>query len=203
MPMLKALAERAGGFGAIERVAVTVGPGSFTGVRVGLAAARGLGLALGRPVAGASSLLVLAHRADGLLFNGRLGVVRQEAVLAAAIDARNGDVYLQVFGENVAEPLTEPALLTAANATRLLLERCDGQRVIAIGSGAHLIAQAPAAARLQLEVCLTTLQPHARQLAQLAPALSVAEPARPLYLRPPDAKPQGDKSLPRASAASP
>ncbi len=90
-----AVAEADGGFEAIDRIGVTVGPGSFTGLRVGLAFAQGLGAALDRPVVGISTLMALARSAD----NG-------QGATAAVIDARRGQVYLQTFvdGSAASEP---------------------------------------------------------------------------------------------------
>jgi tRNA threonylcarbamoyladenosine biosynthesis protein TsaB len=197
MPMLEALSARVGGLDAVHRIAVTIGPGSFTGVRVGLAAARGLGLALNRPVVGTSTLAVIAHRADTLFAGGRLGVKRDGAEVAVALDARQGQVFLQRFGASVAEPLGVPALLSVeAAVTELCAAAAAGARIIAIGSGAPLLA---AGAGDVITVALPNLQPHARHLAQLAPALSSGS-AEPLYLRAPDARPQSSAALPRTGA---
>src|SRR5262245_18218484 len=85
MPMIGEVMQEAGlAFADLERIAVTVGPGTFTGVRGGVAAARGLALASGLPMVAATSLAVMAHRAETLLGprDGRL--------LAVAVDARRG-----------------------------------------------------------------------------------------------------------------
>src|SRR5262249_35393877 len=76
-------------FGEIDRIAVTIGPGSFTGVRVGIAAARGLALAAGKPAIGLTTLAAFTapHVAGG--FSG---------TVVPVIDARHGQVYMQVFG---------------------------------------------------------------------------------------------------------
>jgi len=90
MPLIARVMDAAGiEFLALDRIAVTVGPGSFTGLRVGIAAARGIALAAGRPAVGISTLSAYAapHIAGG----------RADRVVAA-IDARNDQVYLQVFG---------------------------------------------------------------------------------------------------------
>ena len=93
MPMIEAVMAKAGAsYAALDRVAVTVGPGSFTGVRVGLAAARGLGLAAHKPVIGVMTTEVLAaavaeaERKDGVH-------------ILAAIDTKRGDLYVQQFDE--------------------------------------------------------------------------------------------------------
>ena len=93
MPMMAEVMEEAGlAFSDLGRIAVTVGPGSFTGVRVGVAAARGLALASGIATVGATSLAVMARQADE-----RLGEARGGRLLAVAVDARRGSVYLQLF----------------------------------------------------------------------------------------------------------
>jgi len=80
----------------LSRIGVTTGPGSFTGLRIGLSAARGLGLALGIPVLGVPSLLAIS-----------LGATGETAVL---LDARRDEAYFQLF-TGPAAPLSEPALL--------------------------------------------------------------------------------------------
>jgi tRNA threonylcarbamoyladenosine biosynthesis protein TsaB len=190
MPMIGEVMAAAGlGFPDLDRIAVTVGPGTFTGVRAGVAAARGLGLAAGLPVAGATSLAVMAHRADE-----HLGSARAGRLLAVAVDARRGMVYFQAFP---ADPEgAEPAVLLAAgDAARLIGDRA----AILVGSGAAAVADAVRAAGGQAEAAFPDLQPHAAWLALMAPGLVPARPLMPLYLRPPDARPQDDKSLPRAA----
>jgi tRNA threonylcarbamoyladenosine biosynthesis protein TsaB len=93
----------------LTRIAVTTGPGSFTGVRIGLSAARGLGLALGIPVIGVPSLLALS-----LLANGPATVI---------VDARRGEAYLQRF-EAAGVPIAPPSLVSASEArSRAAAER--------------------------------------------------------------------------------
>ena len=77
-----------GGLASLDRIAVTTGPGSFTGIRVSLALARAMGMALGVPVVGVSTLAAFAAP---LLSNPR------EGIIAAAIDARHGSAYFQLF----------------------------------------------------------------------------------------------------------
>ena len=107
-----------GGVASIERIGVTIGPGSFTGIRVGLAFARAMGLALGIPVVGISTLAAFAAP---LLSAPRPGVI------AAAIDARHGSAYFQLF-DGSGRPLGPP--------------RCDSLRecVRGIGAGPALLA---------------------------------------------------------------
>ncbi len=97
MPMIVAVMAKANvAYVDLDRIAVTVGPGSFTGVRVGLAAARGLGLAAGKPVIGVMTTEALA------------GAVPQEerkagTQILAAVDTKRGDLYVQIFDAKLAE----------------------------------------------------------------------------------------------------
>jgi tRNA threonylcarbamoyladenosine biosynthesis protein TsaB len=190
MPMIAEVMEETGlAFSDLARIAVTVGPGTFTGVRGGVAAARGLALASGLPVVGATSLAVMAHGAEALLGP------RDEKLLAVAVDARRGMVYLQLFAD--AQDRTSQPLLLAPDEVAPLV---GARPVIVVGSGAKVVAGAIGAAGGKAEARLPDLQPHARSLALLAADLIPVSPLRPLYLRPPDVKPQADKSLSRAVA---
>ena len=189
MPMIAEVMAEAGlTFADIDRIAVTTGPGSFTGVRVGIAAARGLALASGRPVVAATSLAVMAQQAAALLDQGRTA-----RLLAVALDARRGMVFLQLF--DVANSELGPPVLLAPEDVPALVE---GRAVVVVGSAAGAVAEAINAAGGNAEATLPDLQPHARALAQMADRLAPVSPLRPLYLRPPDVKPQADKSLARA-----
>jgi len=190
MPMIAEVMAAAGlAFSDLDRIAATVGPGTFTGVRAGVAAARGLALASGVPVAGATSLAVMAHRADASLGAGRAG-----RLLAVAVDARRGMVYIQVFPR---DPIgAAPAALLAPEAAARLIG--NGPAIV-VGSGAEAVALAVRAAGGEAEAALPDLQPNAASLALMAPGLAPAEPFAPLYLRPPDVRPQNDKSLPRVA----
>jgi len=190
MPMIASVMQAAGlAFADLDRIAVTRGPGSFTGVRVGVAAARGLALAASLPVVATTSLHLMALRADRLLGE------RPQSVIVAAADARRGGLYLQAFTAGACDELSPPEVLSPAEAAH----RVAGYDAIAVGSGADTLARAAAAGGAgRVEARLAGLQPHAGDLVVLAPALAPAEPVMPLYLRSPDAKPQADAALPRA-----
>jgi tRNA threonylcarbamoyladenosine biosynthesis protein TsaB len=162
----RVMAEAELAFDRIERIGVTVGPGSFTGLRVGLAFGKGLGAALGVPVAGVGVLEALAAEAEGLVF--------------AAVDARRDQVYLQGFDDG--RPLMAPDALELGTAAARLAEIAAGRPFALVGSGAPLFADLAPAARV-----LTPAGADARQVARLAAARPPAPP-RPLYLRAPDAR---------------
>lgn len=166
-PMAQAVMADAGlAFGRLDRIAVTVGPGSFTGLRVGIAFAKGLALALSKPAVGIGTLEALAAEADGLVF--------------PAIDARRGQLYLQAFEDGRA--LMAPDALTAEVAAARLAELSQGRPFTLVGSGAALLADAaPTATVIAAEGA------DARHVARIAASRDPG-PLRPLYLRAPDAK---------------
>jgi tRNA threonylcarbamoyladenosine biosynthesis protein TsaB len=166
-PMAEAAMAHAGvAFADLDRVGATVGPGSFTGLRVGVAFAKGLASALAIPAVGVGTLEALAASAPGLV--------------AAAIDARRDQLYLQVFEDGA--PLMAPDALPVGTAAARLAELAMGRSITLVGSGAPLLAEAtPGAAVVTPDGC------DARLVAQLA-ARRTPTPIRPLYLRAPDAK---------------
>lgn len=156
----------ASGFEALDRIGVTVGPGSFTGLRVGLAFAQGLGAALSIPVVGISTLAALARSADEGLGS-----------TAAVIDARRGQVYLQTFRDGLAD--APPEAIATDTAKARIADTPASHRLA--GSGAFLI----------VETAIDALaNPTAEALAALTIAADPVEaPPAPLYLRAPDAIP--------------
>lgn len=179
MPLLERVLA-AGGVDAAEldAVAVTVGPGTFTGLRIGLAAARGFRVALGIPVVGFTTLEVLAAAAARRW---------PDRPVMAALDARRDQVYAQYFrraGGPFAEAWSGPAAMPAAAAAAMLVP----ESVVA-GSGAALVA-----AHLGTDLPALAddgMEPDARILAELAAARGLpgrlTPPPKPLYLRAADA----------------
>lgn len=195
VPMIDEVMAAAGvAFSDVDRIAVTVGPGTFTGTRIGIAAARGLALATGIALVGASSLAVMAEVAAGVR---EAEAEDRGADLAIAVDARRGEVYAQLFDAAGREEKSPPLLLTIEDAARL-----GGTTPLLIaGSGAEAVAAATKVSGRQARACLPGLLPEATALARIAAALApVSGPLQPLYLRPPDAKPQDGKSIARAGA---
>jgi tRNA threonylcarbamoyladenosine biosynthesis protein TsaB len=164
-------------YGALDLIAVNHGPGSFTGIRAGVAAARGLALAARRPVVAVNSLEVLA---------GVLGA-QSAGTIITALDARRGQVYIQIFNHELVA-LSEPQVLAPENVMLAGLR----PPIRLAGSGAPLV-------RAVLPDDLSTLQESVE-----TDALGVARRAigrlaagerpvpghtvQPLYLRPPDAR---------------
>lgn len=166
-PMAEAVMAEAGlPFAALQRIGVTVGPGSFTGLRVGVAFAKGLAEALAIPASGVGTLQALAAQAEGLVF--------------AAIDARRDQLYLQAF--EAGEPLMAPDALHRDTAAARLAEIGAGRPLTLIGSGAALLAPMVPTARI-----IAAEGADARDVARLAARMAPA-PLKPLYLRAPDAK---------------
>jgi tRNA threonylcarbamoyladenosine biosynthesis protein TsaB len=188
-PMIReAMAEAGIGFRELDRIAVCRGPGSFTGVRVGVAAARGFGLAADLPIVAATSLEIMAagHVRSR---HGSLG-----GAFMIAQDARRGEIYAQTFdAHGVAR--SAPAALSPVEALAIL----SGELDLVIGSGAAAVADAARRDGRHLRAARHDLLPDAQDLARLALSRPLEQaPPAPLYLRPPDAKPQEHHAIPRA-----
>jgi tRNA threonylcarbamoyl adenosine modification protein YeaZ len=163
----------------IERIAVTIGPGTFTGVRIGLALARGLKLALGTPVCGLTSLAAI-----------RLNVTDnpERRPIAALIDARRGEFYCAAWSaEGVA--VVEPCAVRHDDAARLVPA---GSLIVGTGAERFMELAGEAVGARRAAVCDL---PDAARIAEAASRLTPApEPPQPLYLRPPGAQLPARKS---------
>lgn len=165
------------GYGAVDVIAVNHGPGSFTGIRAGVAAARALALAMARPVIAVNALEVLA---------AALGP-QSAGTIIAALDARRAQVYVQIFGHDLAA-LSEPRALAPENVTLAGLE----PPIRLVGNGAALLRAAlpdnlPV---LQASVEVDALGVARRAIARLAAGERPVpgHAVQPLYLRAPDAR---------------
>ncbi|MGQ0682968.1 tRNA (adenosine(37)-N6)-threonylcarbamoyltransferase complex dimerization subunit type 1 TsaB [Bradyrhizobium sp.] len=186
MPLVARVMKESGlGFAALDRIAATTGPGSFTGLRVGLSAARGIALAANKPAVGITTLA--AYAAPHVSEHGQNPIV-------AAIDARHDHVYLQVVTGH-GEALLTPRLASMEEA--LAASRFGAP--LLVGNAADLLAERwPKDASPPVKVDQQAA-PDIVWVAWLAAAVdpAVATP-RPFYLRAPDAKPPADR-LPRAT----
>jgi tRNA threonylcarbamoyl adenosine modification protein YeaZ len=165
---------------ALDLIAATTGPGSFTGVRIAISAARGFALVTGAELFGTDSLAVMAQQAANLC-------LASGAPFAVAVDARRGMLYFGLY-DGEARTLEGPLLLAPDDAARRLARSAR----IAVGSGAALLAEAASLRGTRIEAALPDLQPSSAALAALAAGSAERVTVlRPLYLRPPDARPQG------------
>jgi tRNA threonylcarbamoyladenosine biosynthesis protein TsaB len=171
-------------FAELDRIAVTTGPGSFTGLRVGISAARGIALASGKPAFGLTTLAAFAAQ--------RLAQDDKSSV-AVAIDARHQHVYLQVFGPG-GRTLVAPRIASLADAVRASARG----PVRIVGTAAAMLAEAWPAGE-QAPVSVDDLRaPDIVWVGRLAVATPEGAGApKPLYLRAPDAQPQDAARLPR------
>ncbi len=171
-------------FSDLDRIAVGCGPGSFTGVRVGVAAARGLSLALGVPAVGISTLAAIAEES------------RPEAAgreILVAIDARREELYLAIFDGN-GNCLQGPAISTVEKASVYALKH----KPVLAGNAAQAIADE---AGLKIELGLIAATSSIETIARIGSTASPEDnPAKPTYLRAPDAKPQSGFAVARAQA---
>lgn len=157
-------------FSDINRIAVTIGPGTFTGVRIGLAFARGLGLALGIPVMGIDSLTAIAAN------------VGENTPVLVVSDARNAEVYAARFDANH-KLLRGPEITTTVQASEGL-----GAGTLILGTAATAVITA--SKRNDLVPASENPLPVAARFATLAASMVPGSLPAPLYLRAPDAKPQ-------------
>lgn len=184
MPLLEALLDEAKlDFFSLDRIAVTVGPGSFTGLRVGIAAARGIALAAKKPVVGITTLAALAApyiAAD------------PNRPVAAAIDGRHRNVYFELYGAQ-GRVLLPARIIPVEEATHA----AAGAAARLVGSGARMMADIwpdpPHPPPID-----DRSAPDIGWVARLGAEVTTRDaPPKPLYLRPPDAHPQAASMLPR------
>ena len=191
MPLIARVIESADvAFAALDRIAVTTGPGSFTGLRVGLSAARGIALAANKPAVGVTTLMAYA---------APIVDENRESPVMSVIDARHDHVYLQVVSGNGSE-LIRPCVAPIEEA--LAASRFGAPHLV--GNAAKLLADRwPANAPPPVAVDLQAA-PDIAWVAWLAAAVSPdAAPPRPYYLRAPDARPASDPLHKTAKPAAP
>ncbi|MGO1162149.1 tRNA (adenosine(37)-N6)-threonylcarbamoyltransferase complex dimerization subunit type 1 TsaB [Brucella pseudogrignonensis] len=166
----------------LDRVAVNIGPGSFTGVRIGVSAARGFALALSRPAIGVSAFDALASEVT---------ISHPGKPVLVLLEAHRGEIYAQSFdatGSSVNSPLVLPR-----DEALALIEQQSSETVLA-GSAADALNEALAGTFSTARV-----EPTARigTYAKLTALREPGEAPKPLYMRGPDVKPQTGFALPR------
>lgn len=184
MPLIGAvMAEAASEFAGLDRIAVTIGPGSFTGLRVGVAAARGIALAAGKPAVGLTTLAALAAPV--------LAADDGKAVLAV-INARHDRVYMQLFGPG-GQSLMAPRIASTRHAIRT----AAASPTHIVGNAAKLIEDAwPDSEPRPLVSSMRA--PDIAWVARLgAAAADLTAPVKPVYLGSADVHPQEAGILPR------
>ena len=178
MPLIARVMKVSGvAFTALDRIVATTGPGSFTGLRVGLSAARGIALAAGKPVVGVTTLTAFAAPVVSENDDPR--------AVVAAIDARHDHVYFQMVGGD-GSSLIKPQVAPIAEA----LDAARAASPYLVGNAAQLLADrwpADAAPPFRID---QQAAPDIAWVAWLGAAVAPeSSPARPYYLRAPDAKP--------------
>ncbi|WP_244487434.1 MULTISPECIES: tRNA (adenosine(37)-N6)-threonylcarbamoyltransferase complex dimerization subunit type 1 TsaB [unclassified Aureimonas] len=183
------LGEAGATYADLTRLAVVVGPGSFTGLRVGVAAVRGLSLALGLPALGVGTLEALAepHRGGGL-------------PVLAVLDAKRGEIYAALHDSDGTEIL-EPTALAPADLPGFLAGFEEGASLIVTGSGASIAADAlagrwPVRAMPEAYVDIAAV-------ARIAASREPGAVPSPLYLRGADAKPPTRAAIERIAMDAP
>jgi tRNA threonylcarbamoyladenosine biosynthesis protein TsaB len=180
VPMIKGvMSDAQAEFKDLDALAVTIGPGAFTGLRIGLAAARGMALALSVPCLSVTTLEALAYSVDPSIRSGN--------TILTVLDSKRADIYTQAFG-----PDLSPLIQASALAMEEIFEFLPEGPVVIAGDVADQVA-----AELNIGGVKTTLAPglgipDAAIVAEIAasrwnPEQELSSP-EPLYLRPPDAK---------------
>jgi tRNA threonylcarbamoyladenosine biosynthesis protein TsaB len=169
LPLIAELLSEAGwARSSLERIGVSVGPGSFTGLRVGIACAQGLSLGLGVPLVGVTSLRAMSRAVPDSL----------PGLRCAVLDARRSEVFVAAYasGPRAAEALP-PLALASATAHATVAQQLPPP-LVWIGSGLALLGVAATFASAATE------QPSASSIGLLAEELDPAEnPALPVYVR--------------------
>ncbi|MGL3105770.1 tRNA (adenosine(37)-N6)-threonylcarbamoyltransferase complex dimerization subunit type 1 TsaB [Bradyrhizobium sp. BR 1432] len=190
MPLIARVMQSAElGFTALDRIAVTVGPGSFTGLRVGISAARGLALAAKRPAVGLTTLSAYAAAIVGQ---------SRSAPVMSAIDARHDHVYFQIVAGDGSQ-LVRPKVASIDEA--IAASQFGAPHLV--GNAANILAERwPKGAPQPIAVDAQPA-PDIGWVAWLGAAANPdTTPARPFYLRTPDAKPAAQPQLAAQAASS-
>lgn len=185
IPMVRAtMAEAGTRFDQLDRIVTTVGPGSFTGLRVAISAARAFGLAARIPVTGVSTLTAYAVP---------LIAAGSRTAIASAIDARHGALFFESFWNDgkIANP---PALVSVEEAA----QRIKSWKTRVVGNATGPLTEAARALGCDCEAVPCAAAPDIAWIARLGAAADPGTaPARPLYLRAASAVPQAAAAVAR------
>jgi len=184
LAMIKDVMTGAGvGFEDIDRQIVTMGPGSFTGVRVALSAARGFRVAHNIPICSLTTMQAVAANIS------RIETLEPQSLSAVIIDARRHQAYGQVFDATL-KPLCAPSLIEA-DSLESWLEPWKDMPLVLMGTGAGLVRTKDCALPGNWTAIHEYSLPDAACFAAVLKHIRPDEaPSDPLYLRQPDAKPQ-------------
>jgi tRNA threonylcarbamoyladenosine biosynthesis protein TsaB len=188
IPMVRDVMEAAhAGYDALDLIAVTVGPGSFTGLRIGLSAARGLALAAGKPLFGVTTLEAVA---EAVPLDERAG-----RLLLAVIESKREELFAQIFGENLS---SRGPPIAAAPAE--LAGYAAAAKILVAGDAAERAALALRDAGIDVSLSSASAFPDAAAVTAIADRRwrpgEPPEPVEPLYLHPPAVR------LPAGAASS-
>jgi len=165
---------------ALDLLAVAAGPGSFTGLRVGIAAMQGLAMALGKPIVPVSTLEALA----------RVDPSSEPHLIATWVDAQRGEVFASLYEAGEGSPILEPTALPPDETLTRIAAVAAGRRVRFVGDGAARYAdRITSAMGAQAEVAdaAPRLAGAIGLIAAAAPHRAVAPHAvAPIYIRRPD-----------------
>ena len=189
MPLIARVMQSANlAFTALDRIAVTTGPGSFTGLRVGISAARGLALAAGKPAVGVTTLSAYAAAI----------VSRNETVpVISAIDARHDHLYFQIVAGDGSQ-LVRPGVIPIDDV--IAASQFGGPHLV--GNAANILAERWPTDAAQLVAVDAQPAPDIGWIAWLGAAANPeTNPARPFYLKAPDAKPAALPPLAQAATS--
>jgi len=188
LPLVERLiAATEGGFASLNRVAATVGPGSFTGIRIGLSAAQAIARALKIEAVGVSTLAALAAPHFSEAFEG---------LLVPAIDARHGQVFVAAYRPD-GRLVLPPQRLVARAAVEALREFVGEGALHIVGSGATMMERAARGALIGARVLSSAAAPDIAYVARLGLLADPRDaPARPLYLKAADVTMAGGAAPP-------
>ena len=179
LPMLEAvLADASLGYVDLDKIAVTRGPGAFTGIRIGLAAARGLSLASGVPAVGVTTLEAMAATTRTQTRRTKIAII---------MDTKRRDYFVQAFGQDLF-PLCDAAVLGPSDIDGWLDAATGRDRADLAIAGDGLISLADELRNGMAERLAEVRTPAPQAIAALAAGRPAGVPPTPVYLRPPEAR---------------